>query len=87
MDVGVRELKQNLSSYLDRAASGERILVTDRGRPRALIVPLPGGDNLQRGIEEGWITPPPVAGDLPAAPTRATARARTEDVVAEDRDD
>lgn len=85
MDVGVRELKQNLSSYLDRAASGERILVTDRGRPRALIVPLPGGDNLRRGIEEGWITPPPVAGDLPPAPARARSRVRTADVVDEDR--
>ena len=33
MDVAVRELKAKLSAYLERAAAGEMITVTDRGRP------------------------------------------------------
>lgn len=58
MDVGVRELKQHLSDYLDRAARGQVITVTERGRPKVLLVPLPGGgDRLAEGIEQGWITP------------------------------
>jgi len=35
MDVGVHELKQHLSEYLERAARGEAIRVTDRGVPKA----------------------------------------------------
>jgi prevent-host-death family protein len=58
MDVGVRELKQHLSAYLDRAAAGEHIRVTDRGVPKALLSPVPGPDRVEQGITEGWITPP-----------------------------
>ncbi|MGH7324149.1 MAG: type II toxin-antitoxin system Phd/YefM family antitoxin [Candidatus Rokuibacteriota bacterium] len=31
--VGVRELKNRLSAFLRRVTEGERIVVTDRGRP------------------------------------------------------
>jgi prevent-host-death family protein len=56
-DVGVRELKQRLSEYLDRAERGELVRVTDRGRPKALLGPLPGRARVEEGITEGWITP------------------------------
>jgi len=39
MDVAIRELKAKLSSYVQRAAAGEHITVTDRGRPVAMLVP------------------------------------------------
>ena len=39
--VGVRELRQNFSVYLARVVAGERLQVTDRGLPVALLVPLP----------------------------------------------
>lgn len=38
--VGVRELRQNLSVYLARVATGTVFQVTDRGKPVALLVPL-----------------------------------------------
>lgn len=38
--VGVRELRQNLSVYLERVVAGEVLQVTDRGRPVAMLVPL-----------------------------------------------
>lgn len=58
MDVGIRELKAKLSEYLDRAERGELIRVTERGRPKALIAPIPGGpDRIEQGIREGWIRP------------------------------
>ena len=37
--VGVRELKNRLSALLRRAAEGERITITDRGRPLAILGP------------------------------------------------
>lgn len=37
--VGVRELRQNLSRYLDRVKSGEGLVVTERGREVARLVP------------------------------------------------
>jgi len=37
--VGVRELKNRLSEFLRRVANGERITVTDRGKPVAVISP------------------------------------------------
>lgn len=35
--VGVRELKNQLSSYLDRVKAGEEITVTEHGRPIARL--------------------------------------------------
>lgn len=56
-DVGVRELKQRLSEYLDRAERGELLQVTDRGRPKALLGPLPGRARIDEGVAAGWIVP------------------------------
>lgn len=38
--VGVRELKDRLSNYLKRVQGGEEIVVTERGRSVARIVPV-----------------------------------------------
>lgn len=35
----MRELRQHASRYLERVSHGERIRVTDRGRPVATLVP------------------------------------------------
>jgi len=40
-DVGVRELRQNLSVYLRRIAQGETLRVTEHGPPVALLTPIP----------------------------------------------
>lgn len=37
VEVGVRALKDQLSRLLRRASRGERVVVTDRGRPIAVI--------------------------------------------------
>jgi len=39
--VGVRELRQNLSVYLERVKTGTVFRVTERGRTVALLLPLP----------------------------------------------
>ena len=40
--IGVRELRQHASRYLALVARGERVEVTDRGRPVAMLVPVRG---------------------------------------------
>jgi prevent-host-death family protein len=82
-DVGVRELKQRLSEYLDRAERGELLRVTERGRPKALLGPLPGRGRVEEGVAEGWITPG--SGDGLRAVRRWKARRRVLDALAEDR--
>lgn len=84
MDVGVRELKQHLSQYLDRAERGEVIRVTERGRPKAVIAPLPGRLRLEEGVAEGWITPGS-GGPLPPPARRFKARGPILEALAEDR--
>lgn len=39
--VGIRELRQRASELLRRVEGGESIEITDRGRPVALLGPLP----------------------------------------------
>jgi len=86
MDVGVAELKAHLSEYLERAARGEVIQVTERGRAKALLTPLPGQVRMDEGIADGWITP----GDG-SAPQRRRRRFRAtasvQAIMDEDRDE
>ncbi len=82
-DVGIRELKQRLSEYLDRAERGELVRVTDRGRPKALLGPLPGRGNIDDGVAAGWITPG--SGERLGPVARVKADTRVLDSLAEDR--
>ena len=41
--VGVRELKNELSRYLRLVREGTSVVVLDRGRPVALLSPVPAG--------------------------------------------
>lgn len=57
--VGVRELRQNLSIYLARVKRGERLEVTEHGRPVALLSPLvTTTDPFERAIAQGRLSPP-----------------------------
>ena len=58
MDVGVKDLKARLSEFLSRVEAGEDVVVTDRGRPVARLVPYATGGAVDRGIADGWIDPP-----------------------------
>lgn len=57
--VGVRELRQNLSVYLDRVKAGETLEVTERGIPVAQLAPRvrPPASIIDQMIAEGRITP------------------------------
>lgn len=52
--VGVRELRQDLSRYLRRVRAGERLIVTEHGRPLAVLSPWADeGDMLDSLIAGG----------------------------------
>jgi prevent-host-death family protein len=56
--VGVRELRQNLSVYLDRVKAGAELEVTEHGRPVARLAPLTArSSRIEQMIAEGRIRP------------------------------
>ena len=58
--VGVRELRQNLSVYLDRVKKGETLTVTEHGQVVAVLQqpPKPALSALDRLVAEGLATAP-----------------------------
>ncbi|MGH2580052.1 MAG: type II toxin-antitoxin system Phd/YefM family antitoxin [Actinomycetota bacterium] len=85
--VGVRELRQNLSRYLRRVASGERIEVTERGQAVAVLAPLSESSSaLQRLVGSARARPP--QGDLlDLAPPRGPITTRGTDALRELREE
>jgi len=71
ISAGIRDLKNNLSRYLRRVQSGERIAITDRGRVVAELRPpedvsTRAADRYSALVASGLIRPPIVEGNLPA---------------------
>lgn len=74
--VGLRVLKNRLSEYVRLAASGETVLVTDRERvvaelvpPREGRAPLLADAVLAETVRKGWLSPALGAAD-PSVPRR-----------------
>ena len=85
--VGIRELKSRLSHYLERAAAGETIVVTDRGRAKVEIRGLSVEERIQQGIEEGWIRPGRPGGLSLRERPRFKGRMTIAEAMAEDREE
>ena len=82
-EVGVRELRNNLSRYLDRIQKGEEVVVTDRGRAIARVLPITGERTIDRLIREGKVTP--AAEGVRHLPKRAKATGSVSKLVGEQR--
>lgn len=83
--VGIRRLREQLSSYLRRVRRGESLLVVDRGVPVARISPVTQGlrgleDLVARGVVQ-WSGGKPTGS---AHPPRVRGRPVSE-IVIEDR--
>src|ERR1051326_9436715 len=70
--VGLKVLKDRLSEYIRIVSAGETVLVTDRDRIVAKIVPPYSGRAplvadalLAEAVRRGWISPPALAADPP----------------------
>lgn len=70
--VGVRELRQRASELLRLVEGGETIEITDRGRPVALLSPLPDSSPLERLRASGDLSP--ASGDLDDLPDPLPSR-------------
>jgi len=69
--IGIRELRQHASVYVDLAERGYTVDITNRGRLVARLVPVKDPDSpLERLIAEGIILPAEEPGNLldPAGP-------------------
>lgn len=81
--IGVRELRQHASRYLERVRHGETLQVTDPGRSVARLVPI-GTDAWSDLVASGKVTladdttdlvaEPPGAYDVEASATLAAMR-------------
>ncbi len=94
--VGIRKLKNSLSRFVRRAEAGERVLVTDRGRVVAALVPAGdafGGEGASRSrydelVASGVLRPALEAGPIIRGLPRVKVPAGTaERLINEDRDE
>ena len=92
--VGLKVLKNKLSEYVRLVASGETVLVTDRDRVVAELVPPRQGRSplladamLAEAVRQGWITPPalPASGPPPRKPVMSLRKLLQE--LRQDRED
>ena len=94
--VKISELKANLSAHLRHVSAGEEVLVCDRNRPIARIVPVvqPGLMTrrerlIAKGIASGSTRPPEDERYIPnpVVPSRPITRAMMEAIWEEERAD
>jgi prevent-host-death family protein len=65
--VGMKTLKSKLSECVHAAAAGETVVITERGRKVAQLIPMPQPTEsvIERGVREGWIRPAKRGPDWP----------------------
>jgi prevent-host-death family protein len=85
IEVGVRDLKNNLSRYLGQVEAGVEVVVTDRGRRIARLTGIDdvAGDKLAGLIEAGLVRPPTSKARQRPVPLRADGS--VSELVAEQR--
>jgi prevent-host-death family protein len=55
--AGIRELRQQASALIRLVEAGETVEITDRGRPVALLTPIPDVSPLERLRAAGEVIP------------------------------
>jgi antitoxin (DNA-binding transcriptional repressor) of toxin-antitoxin stability system len=92
--VGLKVLKNKLSEYVRLAERGETVLVTDRDRVVAEIVPPQAGRSplladalLADAVRNGWLTPPALPGKSPPRRKPVTTSRRLLHELQRDRED
>ncbi len=87
--VGIKELKNKLSEYVRLVTSGETVLVTDRDRVVAELIPpreeraaMVQDVMLAEAVREGWLTPAVLPAGL-VPPSKPVAGLKVETLLAE----
>jgi prevent-host-death family protein len=58
MEVGIRDFRSQLSRWIEVVKGGSDVLITDRGRPVARLIPATSSRPLDRLIALGLVQPP-----------------------------
>lgn len=85
--VGVRELRQNLSAYLRRVAVGESFEVTERGRRVAVLAPLPEESTALKRLVASGRAEAPVGDVLDLDPPEGSPSSRLSDALLTEREE
>jgi len=91
MKLGLREANQHFSKAIKAVRAGKEVILTERGRPIAIIKPIKEeheqDTSLTRMADEGLITLPSRKGPLPRfEPIPITGKPLSQTII-EDRDD
>jgi antitoxin (DNA-binding transcriptional repressor) of toxin-antitoxin stability system len=92
--VGLKVLKNKLSEYVRLAAGGETVLITDRDRVVAEMIPPQSGRSplladafLAEAVRKGWLSPPALVGKEPPPRKPVMTFAQLMDELRQDRED
>ena len=83
--VGIRDLKNNLSKYIDHVRAGDEILVTDRGRPVARLSAVDSPTDQLAELVAAGVVRPPTRTSRHRPRVRIKAKGPVSDLVAEQR--
>lgn len=93
MRLGLREANQYFSKAIKAVKAGQEVILTERGKPIAVIKPLPEGDSqdavIRRLEAEGLLRPALKRGPMPEPrwkPIRMTGKPLSE-TIREERDE
>ena len=90
MRLGLREANQHFSRAIRAIKAGQEVVLTERGKPIAVIKPLPEPDATERTVRQleaaGLLEPAEVQEPLPAWRPRRIRGKGLSETVREDRD-
>lgn len=84
-EVGIRELKNGLSSYIERVRGGDEIIITDRGRPVARLSGLGADSDRLADLVAAGVVRAPERRQRHRPAQRIRAAGTVSDLVAEQR--
>jgi prevent-host-death family protein len=85
VEVGVRQLRNELSRWLALAREGQEVVITERGRPVARLVGVSATGGLDRLVEAGLVQLPRARRRSARTIERVRAKGSVADLVAEQR--
>lgn len=83
--MGIRDLKNGLSKYIERVRAGEEVIVTDRGRPVARLSSIDESTDRLADLVAAGVVRPPVGKRRGRPQRRIVGKGSVSDLVAEQR--
>lgn len=91
MQIGLREANQQFSRLMKAVRDGREVLLTDRGKPLAVVKPVRGGDETEATIRRletaGFLRPAEKRNRLPAWNPKTLRGVPLADTIREERDE